>query len=294
MTGAALVRFCGTLLATSWLIECVALRLVGSIEAPRIRPWLVLVMFLPSIWTLAFLISHPACRKSVMWRVGKPWLWPVGILLQIALTFIVVSVVLVFGWGHSGWFQFSPTAVTISGGPWLLGIGRQTWTVFAANVLATGFAYSIANSMVTIGEEFCWRGFLQHHLIERFGMTTGITFLGVFWAAWHLPVILAGYNYPEHAVLGALVMFPLLLVSMSFFLAWLTLRSGSFWPAVLTHGAANSIATGVVSNLRLTVPHLRIDLVSLFLAGSIGLICWSSLVRRSARPASHVGLDRAD
>jgi membrane protease YdiL (CAAX protease family) len=161
----------------------------------------------------------------------------------------------------------------------LLGIGRQTWPSFAANVVATGFAYSAANGVVTVGEEFCWRGFLQHQFIERFGMTTGVIFLGLFWAAWHFPIIVAGYNYPEHPLLGAFVMFPLLLVSVSFFLAWLTLRSGSFWPAVLTHGAANSIATGVVSNLRLTVPHLRIDFISLILAAGIGLVCWLSLAR---------------
>jgi hypothetical protein len=32
--------------------------------------------------------------------------------------------------------------VTINGGPWLLGIGRQAWPVFIANVLVTGIAYS--------------------------------------------------------------------------------------------------------------------------------------------------------
>jgi hypothetical protein len=106
-----------------------------------------------------------------------------------------------------------------------------------------------------------------------------VTALGLFWAAWHLPIILGGYNYPEHPVLGAFVIFPLLLVSISFFLAWLTLRSRSFWPAVLTHGAANSIATGVVSNLRLTVPLLRIDLITLLLAAGVGAICWFLLAR---------------
>src|ERR1700691_302309 len=284
MTGRALARFCGTLLAATWLLEAIALYIFHSIEAPGIKPWLLAVMFLPSVWTAAFLISHPASRKTVMWKIGNPWFWPLGILLQIASTFSVVFAVLGFGWGYSGWFHFSSSEVTINGGPWLLGIGRQSWLLFTANVLITGIAYSALNGIVTVGEEFCWRGFLQNQLIERFGMTKGVTVLGLFWAAWHLPIILAGYNYPEHPVLGAFVIFPLLLVSTSFFLAWLTLRSRSFWPAVLTHGAVNSIATGVVSNLHLTVPVLRVDLLTLVLAAGVGVFCWFLLARSPNTP----------
>jgi len=284
MTGRTLARFCGTLLAATWVLEAIALYIFHSVEAPGIKPWLVVGMFLPSVWTAAFLILHPALRKTVMWKIGNPWFWPLGILVQIASTFVVVFAVLGFGWGYSGWFHFSSSEVTINGGPWLLRIGRQSWLLFIANVLITGIAYSALNGIVAVGEEFCWRGFLQNQLIERFGMTKGVTALGLFWAAWHLPIILAGYNYPDHPVLGAFLIFPLLLVSTSFFLAWLTLRSRSFWPAVLTHGAVNSIATGVVSNLHLTVPLLRVDLITLVLAAGVGVICWFLLACSSNTP----------
>jgi membrane protease YdiL (CAAX protease family) len=291
MSGRTLARFCGTLLAATWLLEAIALYIFHSIEAPGIKLWLLVVMFLPSVWTAAFLISHPAFRKTVMWKIGNPWFWPLGVLLQIASTFAVVFAVLGFGWGYSGWFHFSSSEVTINGGPWLLGIGRQSWLLFIANVLVTGIAYSALNGIVTVGEEFCWRGFLQNQLIKRFGMTKGVTVLGLFWAAWHLPIILAGYNYPEHPVLGAFVIFPLLLVSTSFLLAWLTLRSRSLWPAVLTHGAANSIATGVVSNLQLTVPLLRVDLITLVLAAGVGVFCWLLLARSPNTPIVSLASD---
>jgi hypothetical protein len=171
MMDRTLARFCGTLLAATWLLEAGALYIFHSVEAPGIRLWLAAAMFLPSVWTAAFLISHPAFRKTVMWRIGNPWLWPLGILVQIASTFAVVFAVLVFGWGHSGWFHFSSSEVTISGGPWLLGIGRQSWALFIANVLVTGIAYSSLSGFFTVGEEFCWRGFLQNQLIKRFGMS---------------------------------------------------------------------------------------------------------------------------
>jgi len=55
--------------------------------------------------------------------------------------------------------------------------------------------------------------------------------------------------------------------------------AGDTLVGLLTHGAANSIATGGVSNLQLAVPLLRVDLLTLFLAAGVGVICWYLLAR---------------
>jgi hypothetical protein len=49
---------------------------------------------------------------------------------------------------------------------------------------------------------------------------------------WHAPVNLAGYNYPQAPVLGALVLFPIQLIAVSFIMIWLIPRARSLWPAV--------------------------------------------------------------
>ena len=50
------------------------------------------------------------------------------------------------------------------------------------------------------------------------------------------------YNFPGYPLLGSLVLMPLFTLGASGVFAWLTLRSGSFWPAVLAHASFNSTA----------------------------------------------------
>ncbi len=160
------------------------------------------------------------------------------------------------------------------------GWGRAVYERLRSIDTPPGWKSPIRFTRTAVGEEFAWRGFLQGHVIDRLGQTVGLTCLGLFWSFWHLPSLLSGYNYPDHPVLGALVLFPVTLVAMAFFYGWLTLRARSFWPAALAHGAANSIQIGVISNLKLTVPSLYLDLAGLVVSMLVGLIAWWALSRR--------------
>lgn len=136
-----------------------------------------------------------------------------------------------------------------------------------------------------MGEEFAWRGFLQGHMIERFGTIGGIAVLGLFWSFWHLPSLLAGYNYPDYPVLGGFVLFPIALVASAFFLGWLTLKARSFWPAAIAHASTNSIHEGVISNIQMTAPRLYEDLTTIGIEVAIGLVCLALLrAHRNRRP----------
>jgi membrane protease YdiL (CAAX protease family) len=117
-------------------------------------------------------------------------------------------------------------------------------------------------------------------LIKRFGLSKGITALGLLWSFWHLPLLLAGYNYPENPVFGGFVLSPILLVAASFVLAWLTLRTRSFWPAALVHGAGDSIQGGLTSSIKTTRPGLYIYLTELMLIVVVGVIFYILLIRR--------------
>jgi len=85
-----------------------------------------------------------------------------------------------------------------------------------------------------------------------------------------LPLLLAGYNYPENRYLGAFLFSPILLVAESFFMAWLTLRTRSFWPAALAHGAGDSIQGGLSSSIKTTLPGLYMHLTELTLFCVVG------------------------
>lgn len=292
----SLATFGVLVFAPSWGIQFAVLYLVGDFQSGSALPFAIATMFMPALVSAGFMIFMPSTRVGVLWR--PTWkagpLIVVGALVPAAVTFAMVAIVHALGWAQSGWFVFSPEAVTVSGGPWLLGRGAQGWAYFTANVAATAVAYSVIATSVTVGEEFGWRAFLQTKLIDRFGMTMGIVILGAAWSMWHLPAqLFAGYNFPDHPVVGSLVISPVMLIGISFFLGWLTIAARSFWPAAVAHGAYNSIYAGVNWNLQPSVPRLYIDLVTCALIVAVGAICWAALrMRTAAGPGSEIDRDR--
>ena len=122
-------------------------------------------------------------------------------------------------------------------------------------------------------------GLLQPLLTDQLGLVKGITLLGLIWSFWHLPTLLNGYNYPEMPVLGGFLLFPIRLVATSFFYAWLTVKSRSFIPAAIAHGAGNGIQQGIVSDLQLSVSALHENLLTIAITVLVGLIFLALLLR---------------
>jgi membrane protease YdiL (CAAX protease family) len=105
--------------------------------------------------------------------------------------------------------------------------------------LITPWAFAL---LVNLGEEFGWRAYLLPKLTP-FGMGKAILLVGVIHGIWHWPSIFQGSDYGL-SYWGAPFIGPLLFVVMccisSVFYTWVTLRTGSVWPAVLFHGAFNN------------------------------------------------------
>jgi membrane protease YdiL (CAAX protease family) len=87
-------------------------------------------------------------------------------------------------------------------------------------------------------EEIIWRGYLQPRFIRRYGLTRGIFLLGVVWSSFHF---LGDFTKvtEDYQVLSVLISRLSFCIAMSYVLGWLTLRSGSIWPAALAHGLSN-------------------------------------------------------
>jgi membrane protease YdiL (CAAX protease family) len=93
-------------------------------------------------------------------------------------------------------------------------------------------------------EEIIWRGYLQPRFVGRFGIVRGIFLLGLVWSAFHF---LGDFQKTtdDYDVALKLLLRLSLCVGMSYAFGWLTLRSGSIWPAALCHGLQNVL---VLSN----------------------------------------------
>jgi len=118
------------------------------------------------------------------------------------------------------------------------------WVIVALQTLQAMLLAPVLNALPTFGEEFGWRGYLQTKLMPLGGRKATML-VGVIWGIWHWPLILMGYNYGL-AYFGAPFLGPLAMVwftlSLSVIFAWLTIKAGSVWPAVIAHGAVNGIA----------------------------------------------------
>lgn len=111
-------------------------------------------------------------------------------------------------------------------------------------VLGSATVAVVINCLVTFGEEFGWRAYLQPKLLPLGFRWTMVT-MGVIWGVWHWPVIAMGYNYgrdyPGFPYLGMLAMVWFTFVAGTV-IGWLAIWGDSVWPAVIAHATVN--ATG--------------------------------------------------
>ncbi|WP_217182780.1 type II CAAX endopeptidase family protein [Streptomyces sp. AC495_CC817] len=114
----------------------------------------------------------------------------------------------------------------------------------------------VMQSVFAIGEEFGWRGWLATRAAS-WGFWRLATVSGLVWIVWHLPVLAVIGDRPFWDIViyfaGMLPWAPLLLA-----LRW---RSGSVWPAVLTHGAINSVRVYLLQSVPDATDHLLIEVI---------------------------------
>ena len=173
---------------------------------------------------------------------------------------------------------------------------------WAVVVIQTGFAIAIApliNGLLTFGEEFGWRAYLQPKLMPL-GKRRALLAMGLIWGVWHWPVTAMGHNFGLDYVgapwLGMLTMVWFTLACGTF-LGWITLRGGSVWPAVIGHGAINGISSLAILFVQ-GKPHPLLGPLPVGLIGSAGwalVALWIYLHPRAlAVPAPDAGASSGD
>lgn len=123
--------------------------------------------------------------------------------------------------------------------------------------------------IATFGEEFGWRGYLLPRLMPL-GNARAALLIGIIWGFWHAPlIVLDGFEFGGLYPALGVFFFLLSTIPYSFLLTWLRVRTGSIWPAVLSHAAINAFASGIVGYaMTIGNPYIGAPL------GVVGLVPW--------------------
>lgn len=123
------------------------------------------------------------------------------------------------------------------------GLSPNAFLILAA--LQSVLLAPILAIVIAFGEEYGWRGYLQSELF-KLGRVPGVLLLGVIWGAWHWPLILMGYNYPGHPLLGMLLM-ALYTTGLAVVLGYAVLRSGSVLLSAYLHALNNQVVAFIAA-----------------------------------------------
>jgi membrane protease YdiL (CAAX protease family) len=100
------------------------------------------------------------------------------------------------------------------------------------------FAGITINAVFGFGEELGWRGLLQKEFAYM-GFWRSSAVIGVVWGLWHAPIILRGYNYPQHPVAG-LAMMIIMCVLLTPIFSYVRIKAKSVIAAAIIHGSFNA------------------------------------------------------
>lgn len=146
--------------------------------------------------------------------------------------------------------QFDPNCGYLQMTMEAAGAGAETIPIPLSVLLLTQavtalFLGPVLNFVTCFGEEWGWRGYLLPKMSEKLPAIPMLLVNGVIWGLWHAPLTAIGHNYglgyAGFPFTGIAAMCGFCIV-MGIFLSYVSMKTKSCIPAVLGHGAINSIA----------------------------------------------------
>jgi uncharacterized protein len=215
------------------------------------------------LWIVLRIVGKKQAFESINMAGGKPLMWLLFGVAMVAFYGLQTYLNYAFNLGSNANLQ-------------QLIPGLQTQTLpdsvillsLALNTILIGPFLGI---LISFGEEYGWRGYLQPAL-EPLGKVKGTLLLGVIWGIWHWPVIWMGYNYPGQPILGSLMMVGFT-VALAFILAYSVYKGKGLWIAAFLHALNNqtlSFFNGFVYNVN--NPTLAFGM------GVFGLLCFTVVI----------------
>jgi membrane protease YdiL (CAAX protease family) len=225
----------------AYLVLVVALSGVVEVAifVTRQMALILVLMWMPALASILVRLVRREGFSDVSFRFGGRRTWA-ALLLALLLPFAVGLVAYGVAWGL-GLATFAPpeTVPLLGATPGLGPVAR--FALLTGGVLAVGLLQGLGSAA---GEEIGWRGYLVLRLLDA-RVPYAILVSGVIWGLWHVPLIVTGlYAAGPNPLLSAAI-FMVSVVGITFPVTWARLATGSIWPAVMLHGAWNTIIQGV-------------------------------------------------
>jgi membrane protease YdiL (CAAX protease family) len=213
------------------------LYLVGSIVTliqPDLGTTLASLLLIPNFLGLILLVV-------LRLKGGKDTFVEAGMAGGKARVWFGYGLALVIFFAFQSWLNYFFKLGTIvdlkAAFPQLATSNLPATTLYFSIVLNTVLIGPFLGLIISFGEEYGWRGFLQTELV-KLGRIRGVFLLGVIWGIWHWPVIWMGYNYPGQPLLGSLFMVAYCVI-LAYFLAYAVFKSKGIWTAAYLHALNN-------------------------------------------------------
>ena len=243
-----------------------ALIAFGREEGGGLGPWAVLLQWAPAIGAFATLLIYQRNVRGLGFGPGRGRYLVLSYLLPLAVLLVTYAAIWLLGFGG---FDSEPVLKEVEA---TLGISNPI-LLMLANIGVTATAGVLVAAIFALGEEIGWRGFLVPEL-AKIRSFTGVALLsGAIWALFHFPfVFIFGAERAGTPIPYQLLVMTIQAIAIGTVVAWLRLKSGSLWTAVIFHAVLNVFGQGLFTNLTVNTE------LTPYIAGEQGLalaISWS-------------------
>ncbi|MEO8618846.1 MAG: CPBP family intramembrane glutamic endopeptidase [Sphingomicrobium sp.] len=204
---------------------------VPQIREGKLDPiWVTATMWSPGI---AAILTKLITQRDLR---GMGWMPKPGKLLGLAYVLPILYALPVY------LLAWTVGLGTFDEGKWIVAPGLSP----PVGLLIIASAGLFTSLLSALGEEIGWRGLLVPELTRLTSFRNTALISGGIWAAWHMPLLFAAdYHGQGTPILYSMACFVAMVLAISIIMAWITLKSGSLWPAAMLHAAHNLFVQGV-------------------------------------------------
>ena len=234
-------------------------------------------MWGPAVAAIIASLLRKRSLREVGWKVGRmKWLFA-GWVFPVAVSFAAYGLIWMAGLGTV------PNPTFLQRARITLGLPSQSnGLVIVAAFVYISILGLLPGMMAAIGEEIGWRGFLVPELAKWMSFRGTALVSGVIWCAWHMPGILSGsYGTTDTPRWYQAGCFSAMVLSTAVVLAWLRMKSGSIWPATITHATHNGVIQAFFNRITKDTGHTH------YFSGEFGIALVPFFVALAAYCLTH-------